>query len=494
MLSASAVPKLSSSSGEQRSLNFREINLLLADTQVTGARLQDFYQPQPEELIIDLFLQGRRRPLLFCMSQKACRFHFLSRLPPKSQVRQRFVSFLYAHGENSVILGIEHVSEERILKITLARGGIISILWVRLWSSAPNIIFTDEAGLIGDALFRRPKKGEVSGGHFDPQAGFLASPPRTPDPDKYPVRDFGGDPASDLHERVEIYFQSLSATNSVGLRESLLTRLAAEEHRLSQSLRALEGWLADNADDERQKQIGDIIMSSLAAIPAGAEWFTGADFYHDDAPIDIRLDITLTPAQNAEKYYRLHKKTKATRKNAEEERAVLLKKIETLKLRAAEISATDDPGRLEEFAEKSRAPKSVTKGKEIPGLTFVSQGFVLLVGRTAKENDALYRHHARGNDYWMHVRDHSGASVFIKSRKAKSIPLEVLLDAGNLAVFYSKAKTSGRANLFYTQVKYLKKTGSGQAGLFIPTQEKNIAIRLETDRITRLKRDAETYV
>ena len=78
--------------------------------------------------------------------------------------------------------------------------------------------------------------------------------------------------------------------------------------------------------------------------------------------------------------------------------------------------------------------------KEIPCLTFTSGSFTLIVGRTAKENDELLRHYAKGYDWWMHTRDYPGGYVFIKGLKGKSVPLDVLLDAANLAVVFSKAK------------------------------------------------------
>ncbi len=36
----------------------------------------------------------------------------------------------------------------------------------------------------------------------------------------------------------------------------------------------------------------------------------------------------------------------------------------------------------------------------------MSGGFLILVGRGAKENDELLRHHVKGNDYWLHARDY----------------------------------------------------------------------------------------
>ncbi len=476
----------------QRSLNYREINLLLAETDVVGATVREIHQPRPEELVLVLSRDGRRRALLFCLSQKACRFHFLSRPFQKSPVRQRFESFLVARARDSVISAIEHVAEERIIKLTLERGGRKSFLWVRLWSSAPNVIFTDESGAIGDAMYRRPGKGEVSGGRYDPEEDFRRSPPGPKDPERFPVRDFGGDPRASLHERVEAAFrEATEAAVDTDVRDRLLNKLSVEENRLLSSLAATEKWLAENIDVERTREYGDLIMAAVSEIRQGDEWFRGRDFFHDDAPIEIRLDKNMTPAQNAGNYYRRYKKTKAARERAASEKAELLQRLHTIRKRIAEAAGAD-AARVEELAARAFAVKARETGKDVPGLAFQSGEFAIYVGRTAKENDELYRRHVRGNDYWLHTRDFPGASVFIKSRKAKSVPLDVLLDAGNLALFYSKAKNSARADLYYTQVKYLKKAGA-KPGLFLPSHEKNLTVRLDPERISRLKRGVDTF-
>jgi predicted ribosome quality control (RQC) complex YloA/Tae2 family protein len=69
----------------------------------------------------------------------------------------------------------------------------------------------------------------------------------------------------------------------------------------------------------------------------------------------------------------------------------------------------------------------------------------------------------------------------------KTVPLEILLDAGNLALFYSKGRNNGRGDLYYTQVKYLRRAKNGPKGLVIPTQEKNLSIILEDKRLKKLE-------
>jgi predicted ribosome quality control (RQC) complex YloA/Tae2 family protein len=93
----------------------------------------------------------------------------------------------------------------------------------------------------------------------------------------------------------------------------------------------------------------------------------------------------------------------------------------------------------------------------------------------------------RGNDIWIHARDYAGAYVFIKYRSGKTAPLDILLDGGNLALFYSKGRNNGSGDCYYTQVKYLRRAKNGPRGKVIPTQEKNISIKLDQKRLKKLE-------
>ena len=114
-------------------------------------------------------------------------------------------------------------------------------------------------------------------------------------------------------------------------------------------------------------------------------------------------------------------------------------------------------------------------------------GWLILVGRDANENDELLRRHVKGSDMWLHTRDCPGGYVFIKYRAGKTIPLDILLDAGNLAVYFSKARKNGKADFYYTQVKHLRRAKNGPKGLVLPTQEKNLSVVLDPARLKRLE-------
>ena len=87
---------------------------------------------------------------------------------------------------------------------------------------------------------------------------------------------------------------------------------------------------------------------------------------------------------------------------------------------------------------------------------------------------------------WLHVRDYHGGYVFIKNRPGKTVPLEILLYAGNLAVYYSKARKNGSADLYYTQVKHLRRAKNAPKGTVLPTNEKNLFIKLDEAKIRQI--------
>ena len=76
--------------------------------------------------------------------------------------------------------------------------------------------------------------------------------------------------------------------------------------------------------------------------------------------------------------------------------------------------------------------------------------------------------------------------MIIKAQKGKTVPLPVLLDAASLAIHYSKAKKSGRADLYYTEVKYLRRAKDGKTGLVLPTQERNLSAVLDEKRVREM--------
>jgi predicted ribosome quality control (RQC) complex YloA/Tae2 family protein len=464
--------------GEQPlSLNWKEIDLVLSELELPGAQIQKIIQPSYDTLLLSLYQPGRPIELLICVAHGACRLHETRQRIPKAEKPQRFMELLRAQVKGARIVAAEQLGAERIVRLQLQREDGERILYLRLWSGASNIILTRPDGEIIDALARKPKKGEVSGGHYAPLA---AEPPAR----QFVVRELAGD--GSFNQRLDAYYAEHGSELS---RQALLAKarswFASRKVAMEARLDALEKAAASYADPARFRELGDILLASQGQ-PVENSVVRAEDFYRGGTVL-IKVDASRSIVDNAKDYY---EKSRKARSGAEET-ALELAELQTAMARLAEDEASlereENPYRIRVFLAKRRSTPSEA-ARRYPGLSLDRNGWLILIGRSAAENDGLLRRHVRGNDTWLHARDWPGAYVFIKNRPGKTIPLDILLDAGTLALYYSKARASGVADLYYTQVKYLRRAKNGPKGLVIPTQEKNLRVSMDNDRLRELRR------
>lgn len=470
------------------SLNWKEIDLVLSELALPGSLIQEVHQPRHDRIVLHLFREGAHRSVLVSLSQRFPRIHLLSEKLPNPERPPRFASFLRAHLRGGRIAAAEQVrplrdaAGERIVRISVLREGEEKVLWVRLWGSAANALLTDASGTILDAFYRRPKKGEVSGAPYDP----LAAARTGGAPRQYEVRDLTGE--GTFNERLELLFRDLETR---GETERLAAQAEAEleisENKILASMEKLQARLSEYADLDRLRELGDLLTSNLHALARGDRWLRTEDFFHGNAQVEIELRPELTPAQNAERYYDRHRKARLGMGRIRDELVELAATLEQIRRRRAAILENPDPAALGLIARSSARARKPLVDPGTPGLVFSSPPFRIIVGRTAAENDELLRRKVRGNDWWFHARDWPGAYVFVKGQPGKSLPLETMLDAATLALHFSRGKNNGQGDVYYTQVKYLRRAKGARRGTVLPTQEKNLHVRIEPARIGRLK-------
>jgi predicted ribosome quality control (RQC) complex YloA/Tae2 family protein len=470
------------------SLNWKEIQLILEELQLPACRIQNITQPDFHSIILELYRPGERFALYISLAQGKTRLHRLGRTIKRKVKLQRFAQFLRSRILGGRIVDTYQVGEERIIKMTIERAEETTVLWIRLWGGAANILATDPEGTILDCFYRRPRRGEVSGGFFDPEKDPSLLPASKGPHKQFEVRTIPG--SQTFNEKIEKhYFDKEYEEQLQKVKKELLKRLSQRESKIASQLRDEKKKYRNYEQFEQYKQYGDLIASGSHHIQKGDRWFKTNNYYDDNNVIEIELQPDLSPIENAEAYYKKYKKAKSGLEKLEQEIENHEQGLAHLEREREEIEGSEDVNHLQSMlqSQKQNQEKKGEQESPLPGLRFTSHGFTILVGRNARENDELLRYHVRGNDVWLHTRDAPGGYVFIKAKSGKSVPLETLLDAGNLAVFYSKAKSSGQAELYYTQVKYLRRAKHGKTGLVIPTQEKNLSIDLDMDRIAQLQ-------
>ncbi|MBI9105898.1 MAG: NFACT family protein [Spirochaetales bacterium] len=461
------------------SLNHKEIDLILSELELEGSHLQKIKQPNFSTLYLEFYKPGTRFGIIICLAPGKTRIHLTEKAPVNEVKLQRFSQFMRSRIRGGRILEIEQLNNDRIIRIKMLRAGEEILLWIRLWSGAANIIATDSIGLIHDAFYRRPGRSEVSGGVFSPPL------PKEGPNRNFTVRELAGEDS--FNKRICDYYENIEAEQTLlRLRERALKKLASDEARVSSVIKRLEKKSANYESFEEYKQTGDLLMSSMHMIKKGDKWIRVQNYYRDNEETDIELDPALSPEKNAEKYYTKYRKAKSGIEKVLEDLNNHRVMLKNTKNDQKWIESEDDPSAIEDFLSSVPKQNKLDVKDKAPGLNYRSGVFTILVGRNARENDSLLRNYVRGNDIWLHTRDYPGGYVFIKTIRGKSVPLETMLDAGNLALYYSKGKTAGKGELYYTQVKYLRRPKDGKKGLVIPTHEKNLSVILEQARLNSM--------
>jgi predicted ribosome quality control (RQC) complex YloA/Tae2 family protein len=466
------------------SLNHKEIDAVLKEMDIEGSFVQKVLQPSYGLLILELYKPGRALRLLVSIEHGACRLHETRRSFPRPPKPLRFALLLKSRIQGLRVSRAAQLGSDRIVRLDL--GGEDGFrLYARLWSAAANIILTDSEGRIVDAMARRPGKGEVTGGFYAPEADAR---PAAPSAKAYEIRPIA--PGKSLSEAFdETYGEKAGETSLESLRERVRRLYASRISRIEALIERLEAQEREYGDAERNKHYGDLIMASAAMIPEGASRVELEDFDELGRPagrLSLRLDASLNALDNARAFYEKAKKAKSGLHELKAELIAAREKRDRLSARLSELMQSEDPALLLSVISKAEGARAERAKHSPVGMRFERECWKILVGRSSKENDELLRRHAKGNDLWLHARDYPGSYVFVKARQGKSVPLDVLLDAANLALYHSKGRNAGSGDLYYTQVKYLRRAKDGPRGLVIPTQEKNLHVCLDHARIKRL--------
>src|SRR4029450_352730 len=85
-------------------------------------------------------------------------------------------------------------------------------------------------------------------------------------------------------------------------------------------------------------------------------------------------------------------------------------------------------------------------------------GFVILVGKTARDNDRLTFQLASPHDFWFPAVDRSGAHVVVRNpARLTELPRDVALAAARIAAHFSRARGKGKVEVHCTLRKYVRK-------------------------------------
>lgn len=295
-----------------------------------------------------------------------------------------------------------------------------------------------------------------------------------------------------LSQLLDYYYQDKAERDRVAQQASeLIKRVASELEKNRKKLVKQEEELTatENAEEFRQK--GELLTTYLHQVPNDQSAVT-LDNYYTGQPVEILLDIALSPSQNAQRYFKKYQKLKEAVKHLtsliEETKATItyLESVEIM-LRQATLAEIDEI--REELVEtgylKRRHREKIAK-RQKPERYLASDGkTVILVGKNNLQNDELSFKIAKKGELWFHAKDIPGSHVIITDNLDPSD--EVKTDAAELAAYFSKARLSNLVQVDMIEAKKLNKPTGGKPGFVTYRGQKTLRVTPTEEKIKGMK-------
>lgn len=242
--------------------------------------------------------------------------------------------------------------------------------------------------------------------------------------------------------------------------------------------------LNDTKKKDKYKVYGELINAYGYGVAPGSKSFE-ADNYYTGEKITIPLDETLTPIENAKRYFDKYQKLKRTEEAVGKQAAETAREIEHLE----SIKTSLDIAVLEEdltqikeemiesgYLKRKGSNKKKVKITSKPFHYISSDGFHMYVGKNNFQNDELTFKVANGGDYWFHAKKIPGSHVIVKT-EGKELPDRAYEEAAALAAYYSKGREQEKVEVDYVIRKEVKKPAGAAPGFVVYYTNYSMAIR-----------------
>ncbi|MBM7659423.1 putative ribosome quality control (RQC) complex YloA/Tae2 family protein [Bacillus mesophilus] len=269
-----------------------------------------------------------------------------------------------------------------------------------------------------------------------------------------------------------------------------------EKDKNDKKLVKLQKTLQDAGKAEEYQLLGELLTANMYRLKKGLKSIEVENYYDEsNSNVTIPLNPLKSPSDNAQSYYIKYQKAKKSVhfvleqiENAKAEKAYfesLLQQMET-------ASPKDIQEIREELEEegyvKAKQKKGNKKNKpQKPNLEEYtsSTGASILVGKNNKQNDYLTNKIAHREEWWFHTKDIPGSHVVIKQTEPDDASI---LEAANLAAYFSKARNSSSVPVDYTKIKYVKKPSGSKPGFVIYDNQQTVYVTPNEDLVLQLKK------
>jgi predicted ribosome quality control (RQC) complex YloA/Tae2 family protein len=436
-------------------------------TNLTGRYLGKIFQLSPVSFAFDFGLRGEF--LFVSVDPASPRIYLILRrareLEKQSVSLNRFGQVLREKLGGVPVTAIEKAPLDRIVQLSFGSKTLVA----QLTGRTADLFLLDESNQIEAGL-----RAQIKGIYAPPASGKI------PTENDFPL------PSGSPSAAADAYFSALEHDKEFNSRANTVRSQLLKSIRQKQRLKAnLEHDLAGHGDPGEHKRIGDLLLANVSTAKRAGNKVTVTDYYAEGAPqIEIDIDENRSLQDEAAERFRQYGKAKRAREEIAARMVQIDDEIAQLNRRLEEIDriirGKDLPALEPYISAKPAAKRSAQSAKEssIPGVRryLSSDGYEVLVGRAARDNDNLTFKIAQPNDMWLHAGDYPGSHVVIRNPTRKEIPHRTVVEAAQLAGRFSQASEDSKVVIHYTPRKFLSKPKGVAPGLVRLSRFKSITV------------------
>ncbi|TYP00154.1 putative ribosome quality control (RQC) complex YloA/Tae2 family protein [Geothermobacter ehrlichii] len=254
--------------------------------------------------------------------------------------------------------------------------------------------------------------------------------------------------------------------------------LRKQEKKLRRRLVRIEAEKIQKEGHVLVRQQGELLLAQLHRVKKGMTSVRLTDYYRQPpGPVAIPLDPSLTPQQNAEKYFRLARKYQLSLEHIERRQRETLDELDWLEEIRLYFEQAATPADLTEIraellaagllAASCREPASRRRPTGTPALNRAKtpSGFTLLWGRSSRGNDALTTRIAAPHDFWFHAKGVPGCHLVLRrDSRDIDVPKADLEYAAAVAAGWSRARDEKSVEVMCALTRDIGKTKGARPG------------------------------
>lgn len=299
-----------------------------------------------------------------------------------------------------------------------------------------------------------------------------------------------------LSELLDRYYFGKAERDRVKQQSTDLERfILNEKDKNEKKIKKLQATLNEAKNASQYQLYGELLTANLYALEKGMKEIEVINYYDENGgTVTIPLNPQKSPSENAQRYFTRYQKAKTALVMASEQLEKAKEEVAYFDslLQQVETASTKDISEIrEELIEggylrdrQKKGNKNHKNAKPILEKYTSTDGTEILVGKNNKQNDYLTNKVAGKDEIWLHTKDIPGSHVVIRSANPAE---ETIVEAAQLAAYFSKGRSSSSVPVDFTQIRHVKKPSGAKPGYVIYENQQTVYVTPEEDTVLRLK-------